>query len=162
MGDNKNPTVLLRAFVLDKLSRLTYRHFANKQQWFYGECSSCPGLGFMIPLPNQTSWPSTAHISSHTSVGCSFCGQWRMFSFSENCSPWPSIRFGFRTHLRIWGCKGSCVWDCFHPRHPLLGLWHYLNRLQVCLLSHDSIQCQVREQRRSLKAKSLEAFMGTI
>lgn len=162
MGDNENPTVLRRVFVLDKLARPTYRHFANKQQWFYGECSSCPGLAFMIPLPNQTSQPCTEHFSSHTSVGWAFCGQWRMFSFRAVKVYALAIHFGFRTHLRIWDHEGSCVWDCFHPQRPPLGLWQYLIRLQVCLLSRDSTECQVREQRQTLKAKSLEAFMGTI
>lgn len=162
MGDNEIPTVLLSAFVLDTLARLTYRHFAHKQQWVYGVCCSCPGLAFMIPVPNQTSWPSTEYFSSHTSVGCSFCGQWRMFSFRAVKVYGLAIRFGFRTHLRIWDCEGSCFWDCFHPLCPLLGLWHYLIPLQVCLLSHDSTECQVREQKQSLKAKSLEAFMGAL
>lgn len=137
-------------------------HLANKQQWFYGECCSCPGLAFMNPLPNQTSWPSTEKFSSHTSVGRSFCGQWHMFTFRTVKLYGLAMRFEFHTHLCFWDCEGSCVWDCFYPRRPLLGLWHYLIRLQVCLLSRDSTECQVREQRQSLKAKSLETFMGTI
>lgn len=116
----------------------------------------------MIPILNQTSWPSMEHFSSHTSVGWAFCGQWCMFSFRAVKVYGLAVHFGLHTHLRIWYCEGSCVWYCFHPRHPLLGLWQYLIRLQVCLLSCDSTECQVREQKHSLKAKSLETFMGTI
>lgn len=115
----------------------------------------------MIAILNQTSWPSTEHSSSHTSVGCAFCGQWRMFSSRAVKVYDLAMHFGSCTHLRIWDWEGSCVWDCFHPRHPLLGLWQYLIRLQVCLLSRDSTECQVRQQTHSLKAHSLETFMGT-
>lgn len=100
--------------------------------------------------------------TSHTSVGWSYCGQWHMFTFRTVKVHGLAMHLEFRTHSCIWYCEGSCVWDCFHPRRPLLGLWHYLIRLQVCLLSHDSTECQVREQRQSLKAQSLETFMGTI
>lgn len=162
MGDKENQIVLIKALVLHKLARLTYRHFAYKQQWFYGECCSCPGPAFMIPLSNQISWPSTEHFYSHTFVGCSFCGQWRIFSFKAvkvfglGHPLWILHTF---THQRLWRklCSGL-----FSFSMSPAGLWQHLIRLQVCLLSRDTAECQVREQRHSIKAKSLEAFMGTI